>query len=238
MTGGGELSRKILTIFVVALSSTAALADSGNSVYIDQTNADNSSVSITQSGSGNVVGDPNSLSNPSFVIDGNAMMITFTQDGMNNAIYGNIVGGDTTANITQTGNSNSTTLDFGSLGSNGGTLGININGDNNTTLLAVGKTGDASNYNYSLNITGANGGTGSSNAVTSSINSRNATTAIALTGSSNTVSTQQSGGSGHSINLNVIGSSNAIGITQDGLNANSAIVNITGSNTSTSVIQH
>jgi len=241
MTGTGGFSSKLLTILVVALSSTAALAQStasGNSVYIDQTNADNSTVSITQAGAGNIVGDPNSLTNPQFTIDGNAMNLTIMQDGMNNAIYGNFIGGDSTGNINQTGNSNTTRLNYGNLGSNGGTLGISINGDNNSTLLNIGQTGDASNYNYSLNIAGAGSGTGSGNTVVSSINSRNATQAIAITGNNNSVTTAQSGASGHSINLNVIGGSNTVGITQDGAAANSAIVNVTGNSAIVNVTQH
>ena len=241
MTGTGGFSSKLLTILVVALSSTAALADTGNSVYIDQTNADNSTVSITQSGTDNRVGDPNSLTNPQFSIDGNAMNLTIIQDGQGNSITGNFVGGDSTANITQTGDFNTSILNFGSSGSNGGTLGININGNSNTNTLNIGTSADASNYNYTLNIgtTGLNGSSSNSNTVTSTINSRNVTTSIAVSGgNSNAITTNQSGGSGHQLALSVIGGSNTVGITQDGTNANSAIVNITGNNTTTSVIQH
>lgn len=239
-TGTGGFSSKLLTILVVALSSTAALAD-GNSVYIDQTNADNSSVSITQTGQDNKVGDPNSLLNPQFSIDGNAMNLTIIQDGQGNSITGNFIGGDSTANISQIGDFNTSILNFGSSGSNGGSIGINIVGNQNTNTLNIGTSADASNYNYVLNIgsSGLNGSSSNSNTVTSSINSRNASTSIAIGGgNSNTITTAQSGGSGHSINLNVIGGSNVVGITQDGANANSAIVNITGNNTTTSVIQH
>ena len=161
------MKSKFITSFVMGLLLVgSAYGDAGNSDYIDQTNADNSSVSITQSGSDNKVGDPNSLTTPQFAIDGNNMNLTILQDGMGNAITGNFVGGDSTANINQTGNSNTTNLLYGSLGSNGGTLGIAINGSNNATSLTIGTTGDASNYNYSLNIAGANGGSANGNAVT------------------------------------------------------------------------
>lgn len=239
MTGIGGFSSKLLTALVVALSSTAALAD-GNSVYIDQTNADNSNVTITQTGQDNKLGDPNSLTIPQFTIDGNAMDFTANQDGMGNSITGNFIGGDSIANINQTGDFNTSVLNFGNSGSNGGTLGKIIIGNNNATTLNIGTTASANNYNYLLNIgtTGINGSSSSNNAVTSTINSNNATTAIAISGgNSNVVNTTQSGGSGHSINLNVIGGSNTVGITQGGVNANSAIINITGSGTTTSVSQ-
>lgn len=230
---------KFITAFVMGLLLVgSAYGDAGNSVYIDQTNADNSTVSVTQSGSDNRLGDPNSLTSPSFVIDGNNMQLTIIQDGMGNSITGNFIGGDSTGNITQTGNSNSTSLTYGSRGSNGGTLGISMNGSNNTTALTIGNSADASNYNYSLNITGSGSGTGNSNSVTSTINSKNTTTAIALTGSNNTVSTNQSGGSGKNLAINTIGSSNNISVVQDGANANSAIINVTGSSASVSVAQH
>jgi hypothetical protein len=240
MTGTGGFSSKLLTAMVVAICSTAALAD-GNSVYIDQTNADNSTVSITQTGQDNKVGDPNSLTAPSFVIDGNAMNLTIIQDGMGNSITGNFIGGDSTANINQTGDFNTSVLNFGNSGSNGGTLDISIIGNSNATTLNVGTTASANNYYYQLNIgtNGINGSSSNSNAVTSSINSVNASTTIKLSGgNSNVINTAQSGGSGHIIDLNVIGGSNTVGITQDGVNANSAIVNITGSGTTTSIIQH
>ena len=63
-------------MFAVSLlfSVVAWATDSGgNSIYIDQTNADNSTVSITQTGSNNSVGDPSSLLTPQFAIDGNNM---------------------------------------------------------------------------------------------------------------------------------------------------------------------
>ena len=64
---------KLITFFAMVILATNAFAQSsgGNSVYIDQTAADGSTLSITQTGSGNVVGDPTSLISPAFVIDGN-----------------------------------------------------------------------------------------------------------------------------------------------------------------------
>ena len=233
-------TKLIAFVMTMLLASGALAVDSGgNSVYIDQTNADNSSVTITQTGSGNSVGDPNSLTAPSFKIDGNGITANITQDGMNNSITGGIIGGGTTANVTQTGNSNSTNLNMGNMGTDNGNLGINITGDNNTTGLNIGTTRDASNYNYSLNITGG------SNSVTSNINSKNTNNSITVSGDSNTITTTQTGANGttqtggHSITISNIGSNNTIGVIQNGTTTpNAAIVNLTGNNAAVSVIQH
>jgi hypothetical protein len=239
-TGGGGLSSKLLTLVCAAIFSITALAvdSGGNSVYIDQTNADNSSVTITQAGSGNTIGDPNSLTNPAFKIDGNGITATITQDGMNNSIIGGIIGGGTNATVNQTGNSNSTDLNMGNMGTDNGNLNIGITGNNNTTSLNIGLIRDSSNYNYGLSITG------DSNSVSSTINSKNTNNNIQVAGDSNTITTTQTGANGttqtggHAISINNIGSNNIIGVTQNGTTTpNSAIVNVTGSGASVSVTQ-
>jgi hypothetical protein len=248
-----KFGKIVITMALTFIMGLVGAVDSGsNSVYIDQTNADLSTVTITQAGSGNAFGDPNDQIAPAFVVDGNNMELTVSQDGMNNSIIGNFIGGDSVANIRQYGNTNATTLNMGNLGTNGGTLGIDINGDNNTTTLNIGTTGQADNYVYQLNIgsTYSNGistdnaATSSHNTVVSNINSTNVDTKIAIAGNRNNITTTQSGASGHKIELNVIGGYNAVSITQDGVtNANTAIVNITGSGVSgnlnaTTIIQH
>ena len=69
----------VMSLLLVA--SAFATNSGNNSVYIDQTNADNSTLTITQTGSGNAVGDRSSLLQPAFLIDGNNMVATLTQDG-------------------------------------------------------------------------------------------------------------------------------------------------------------
>ena len=149
-----------------------------------------------------------------------------------------MIGGGTTANITQTGNSNSTNLNMGNLGTDNGVLNIGVTGDNNTTGLNIGLTRDSSNYNYGLNITG------NSNAVTSNINSKNTNNSITVSGDSNSITTTQTGANGttqsggHNITISNIGSNNTIGVLQNGTTSpNSATVNLTGSNAAVSVTQ-
>ena len=64
------MKSKLITFVMALLLATSALAtdSGGNSVYIDQTNADNSTVTITQTGSNNSVGDPSSVGSPQFAI--------------------------------------------------------------------------------------------------------------------------------------------------------------------------
>jgi hypothetical protein len=217
------------TTFVMGLLlAGSALADGGNSVYIDQTNADQSTVTITQTGSNNNVGDTNTTTGNPFAIDGNSMFLTINQDGMLNSILGNFIGGNSTATIDQIGNSNTTTFNYGNFGTSSGTVGI--------VLIATLR--NSSNYLYNLNVTG------DSNNITSTINSAYTTNLFTIAGNSNTLTTTQTGfgtltGGGHNITTNVIGSSNAITVSQDGTtNANSAVINLTGSNSAISITQH
>ena len=235
------MNKTLITFFVMVILATNAFAQSsgGNSVYIDQTAADGSTLSITQTGSGNVVGDPTSLISPAFVIDGNNMDMTIVQDGMNNSVTGNFIGGDSTAIITQTGSGNSTVLNQGNFGTGAGNLNLTLTGDNNTSTLHMGTTANAGNYNHSLTVTG------DTNTITNTLNSKYITNSIVLTGNTNTLTTTQSGADGtsimpgHSITSTIIGNSNTASITQNGTTTPNAVtLNITGSNTSTTIIQH
>ena len=234
------MKTKLITMVMGLLLATGAWADSGgNSVYIDQTNADNSTVTINQTGSNNTVGDPSNVGSPSFVIDGNSINLGITQDGMNNSITGNFIGGGSTGTINQTGNGNGIVLNYGNMGTDNGNLTLGMTGSNNNSILNIGTLHDSSNYNYSLSITG------DSNSVTSTINSKNTNNSFTITGDSNTLTTKQTGANGtsgtggHNITSSVIGNNNEISVSQNGAtNPNSAIINVTGSGASVSVIQH
>ena len=235
-----NILRGLLLLTMLTLSQSSLSADSGgNSVYIDQSNADSSSVSITQTGSNNTVGDPTSVAYPSFIVEGNSMFMTFIQDGMNNALTGDIIGGGTTANITQTGNSNSTDINMGVMGTASGLLNMTFTGSNNISNMSIGILHDSGNYSYTSILTGDN------NILTSAINSKYVVDSFIVTGSNNNITTNQIGANGsnlvvgNNITINNIGSNNVIGVTQDGTtNPNSAIINLTGSNAAVSVVQH
>jgi len=232
------MKSKLITFVMGLLLAVSVWADGGNSVYIDQTNADQSSVTISQTGSNNNVGDSNTTTGNPFTIDGNSMFLTITQDGMNNSILGNFIGGNSDATISQLGNSNSTLLNYGNFGTSSGTLGISLNGSNNNSILNIGTLRNSSNYLYNLDVTG------DSNSITSTINSAYTINNFTLAGDSNTLTTTQTGfgtlsGGGHNISANVIGDSNTISVIQDGNTiSNSAVINLTGSNSAISVTQH
>lgn len=235
-----NIIRNLLLFVMLTVINQSSIGDSGgNSVYIDQTNADNSTVNITQTGANNTVGDPTSIGSPSFQIEGNSMLFDIIQDGMNNAITGNLIGGGATADITQTGNSNYTNLNMGNMGTGSGTLSLDLTGSNNTTNLNIGLLHDSGNYSYLSTITGNN------NTLTSTINSKYTENTFIVTGSGNAITTTQTGANGtnliagNNIAISNIGSNNTIGISQDGTtNPNSAIVNLTGDNAIVNIEQH
>lgn len=234
------MKKTIIANVMSLLFVGSALANSGNnSIYIDQINADNSVLVITQTGSGNAVGDRTNLITPAFVVDGNAMNLTIVQDGMNNSIVGNFIGGDSAATITQTGSGNSLSLTQGNFGTNGGLLNITKTGDNNSVTLTMASTANTNSYNYSLTAAG------NTNTVTSTMNSKHIMNTISLTGDSNSVTTVQSGANGtpstpgHKIELSVVGNSNIVSITQNGTTSpNIVTLNVAGNSTSTTITQH
>ena len=233
-------TKLIATLVMALLLGSSAVADTGgNSVYIDQTNADQSTVSITQTGSNNNVGDSNTSTGNPFVIDGNSMSLTINQNGMNNSILGNFIGGNSTMSINQDGNSNASVLNMGNMGTASGNYTLDLLGNNNSTTLNIGTTHDAGNYNFSAVVTG------DSNTMTNTINSKRIDNTFTVTGDSNTITTTQIGNNGtistkgHNIATSIIGDSNVLNISQDGVtNPNSVTVNVTGSNTTTNITQH
>ena len=219
---------------------TNACADGGgNSVYIDQTNADQSSLSITQTGSGNQVGDRTDLITPAFAIEGNNMDLTIIQDGMNNTVVGNFIGGDSLGSITQTGSNNIFKLNQGNFGTNSGKLDATFTGDSNQAEINMGTTASTNNYDYKLSVTG------NLNNITSTLNSKYIVNDITIAGNSNALTTVQNGVNGtsatpgHKITTTVIGDNNILSITQNGTTTpNIVTLNVTGTGTNTTIIQH
>lgn len=216
-----------------------AVDSGGNSVYIDQTNADNSTVTITQTGSGNNIGDPDDAVTPAFVMDGNNLDITMTQNGMNNDIVGNLIGGDTTAVISQDGNTNYLNTIQGSFGTLSGNLHLTFTGDSNQTKLTFASTNNTSNYDYNMTVTGDN------NDITSTMNSKYIDNDIHITGDTNIITTTQIGYNGtasvhgHKIDFDLIGSNNTFDILQNGVTTHDTIVlNFTGDNSTVNITQH
>lgn len=231
--------KKTILASIMSLLLGNAVASGNNSVYIDQTNADNSITLITQTGSGNQVGDRTNMLTPAFVLDGNAMNLTIEQDGMNNTIIGNFIGGDSAMNIYQIGSGNTSKFDMGNFGTNGGVILTTLTGDNNNTDYTMASTANAGNYNYTLTVTGSN------NTITSTLNSKYIMNMITITGDTNTITTVQNGANGtaqnpgHRIESTIFGNNNAVSITQNGtVTPNYVTLNIAGNSTSTTIVQH
>jgi len=168
--GGGGLSRKLLAILMVSgMVSSGAWA---NDVYVEQI-GDNASVSITQTGAGNLVnGNVGGLGNvnDAALILGDLNDVTISQIGAGNIasiIINNAANGTgATVVVSADGNSNTQTIGCGtalSSSCNAGVIRSEITGNSNNTvqLLSGGvvKSTIAINGNYN-NVTHTASGVG------------------------------------------------------------------------------
>jgi hypothetical protein len=242
MTGGGGLSRKILTVLLVCSSVTSWAVD--NSIYIDQS-GDNAVITMTQDGAGNRVKGISSSGNPGQDVDpakiyGDSVMVAISQVGSGNSlalgINSNVVSGrSATVNYSVTGGNNQGLIDLNNVGTTGGNSNSLVDisqtdGDNVTriSMLGTGNTinatqaGGGATYSSIVNAVGTTqniatqGGT--ANSVTTNLTGDNGLVTIAAQGASNTISVTQSGGGslGHTTDISVNGSGNTVTTTQSG----------------------
>ena len=217
MTGSGELSRKILAILMttVMLSSGAW----ANDVYIEQI-GDNSSVSITQIGAGNMVnGNIGGTGNvdDAAIIRGDLNDVTVNQLGVSN-----------TLSIVLNNESNGT----------GSTVVVSADGSNNTQEISCG-TALSSSCNASVirsEITGNNNNT------VQTLSGGAVQSKIAVNGNWNNVTHTASGAGQHSGEITVSGSgvsgaANAVTLTQSGAQTKNAVITSNGSNNNVIVTQ-
>lgn len=250
---------------VIALFAGVALA-ADNSIYIDQTGS-NSTIDITQTGTGNVVrgiqGVGTSNATPA-KMSGDAAAVDIQQ-----------IGADNTLNLgytvtTATGLGYGIDLKYYVTGNNG-TATFNINNDGTGTaasnLINVQQTGNSAGIN--LNMLGSknsftavtSGGSnntitatinadettntismtgGASNSLTQNITSNKATNSITTVGASNSISLTQSGTAGvdgHAFTLNLTGSSNTMTVTQGGTVDNTLNILSSGSGNTWNILQ-
>jgi hypothetical protein len=215
--GGGELSRKLLAILVVSgMVSTGAWA---NDVYVEQI-GDNTSVSITQTGAGNLV-------------NGNVGGTGATDDKA--LIRGDL--NDVTINQIGSGNILSLVLNNESNGT-GATVVVSADGSNNTQTIGCG-TALSSSCNASIirsEITGNNNNT------VQMLNGGVVQSKIAINGNYNNVTHTASGVGLHSAEITVSGSgtssiANSVTLTQSGATAKNAVITSNGSNNNINVTQ-
>ena len=244
MKGVGKLSRKLLTILVVAAMPSLGYAVD-NSIFIDQSGS-NAVVNITQDGAGNtvkgiVLNAPGMRGLDSAILKGDSLMINIDQVGSGNTLS---LGVDSSAmngyrnptvNVSTTANNTSAIIDM-----KGG----------QSNLIDVTQTGNTSSVDARVidssrsNITINSAGTG--DIITSLISgSGDSITSITLpnTGGSNTITTSTQGGSG-SIVIGLDGTGNAVSVDQNGFGNTASIKGyasgslLTGNDNAITIVQN
>jgi hypothetical protein len=217
ITGVGKLSRKVLTSLMMAgMLSSGAWA---NDVYVEQI-GDNSSVSITQTGAGNMV-------------NGNLAGLGNSDDPA--LIRGDL--NDVTINQLGSGNILSLILNNENNGT-GATVVLSADGSSNTQNVSCG-TALSSSCNASIirsEITGNNNNT------VQTLSGGVVQSKIAILGSWNNVTHTASGVGLHSGEIAVSGSgvsgaANAVTLTQSGAMTKNAVITSNGSNNNVIVTQ-
>ena len=217
ITGVGKLSRKVLTSLMMAgMLSSGAWA---NDVYVEQI-GDNSTVSITQTGAGNMV-------------NGNLAGLGNSDDPA--LIRGDL--NDVTINQLGSGNILSLILNNENNGT-GATVVLSADGSSNTQNVSCG-TALSSSCNASIirsEITGSNNNT------VQTLSGGAIKSTIAINGSWNNVTHTASGVGFHSGEITVSGSgsngaANAVTLTQSGAMTKNAVISSNGSNNNVIVIQ-
>jgi hypothetical protein len=216
--GAGELSRKLLTILVVAAMPTLGYAVD-NSIYIDQTGS-NATIAITQDGAGNTVKALTSNRTDAAIINADGANIAITQVGS-----GNTVSLGVSASVTS-GISTDITYSTGTSGVTGSTAIFNVNAGGNQsnaskTSINVLQTGD--NSKFEANVTGTGNSISTTTAgpgddVYSKMrgDSNTANISFSGTGGANQAVLDQSGSGSNAIGINASSTGNYFGITQVG----------------------
>jgi hypothetical protein len=204
-TGLGKLSRKLFTTLAMAVMLLPGLAVS-NEVYVEQV-GDSSTITITQDGTGNKVGD-SGVGNEAF-IGGGSNTVTIDQIGSNNTLAMVVNGASASVIVDVTGSGNESTINCGttqSAGCSSSTIKQVIAGDDN---IVTQNLGTGANHYSEINITG------STNTVThTSSNSGASTVNITATGDLNNIGVTQSGLTAKTVSVNSTGNSNTVSITQ------------------------
>jgi hypothetical protein len=208
--GGGGLSRKLLAILIASgMVSSGAFA---NDVYMEQV-GDNTTVSITQSGAGNVVnGNVGGTGNTddAAIIRGDLNDVTINQIGASN-IASIIINNETSGT--------------------GSTVVVSADGSNNTQTIGCG-TALSSTCNASIIRSEI---IGNSNNTVQMLSGGVLQSKIAIDGNYNNVTHTATGNGQHTADITVSGSgtsqlANAVTLTQSGATAKNAVITSNGSN--------
>ena len=207
----GELSRKVLAIILT--SATMLTGAWANDVYVEQV-GDNATVSITQTGAGNLVNGDTAKISPTdaAMIKGDFNVVTVTQIGASNTL--------------------SLVLDSMTKGT-GTTVNVSADGSGNNQLIKCATC---------IADTITNNVTGSNNNVTQQLGGNVVSSVINIAGSYNNVSHTTLGAGMHTADITVAGggtsgSPNLVTLMQTGNMTKNASINSNGSNNNISVIQ-
>ena len=211
MKGCGGLSRKVLAILLT--SATMLTGAWANDVYVEQV-GDNATVSITQTGAGNLVNGDTANTSPTdaAMIKGDFNMVTVTQIGASNTL--------------------SLVLDSMTKGT-GTTVNVSADGSGNNQLIKCATC---------IADTITNNVTGNNNNVTQQLGGNVLSSVINIGGSYNNVTHTTLGAGMHTADITVAGggtsnSPNLVTLLQTGNMAKNASINSNGSNNNISVTQ-
>lgn len=241
MKGGGGLSRKLLTVILLSISTISWATD--NSVYIEQA-GDNSTITMTQDGAGNRVkgiltnGTAGANTDPAKLV-GNNQTVTVNQAGPNNIL---------TLGANSTVGTNGKGIDINYQVDVGGNVGF-INSNNNGQGVSAGSLIDIiqlggnavatismlGNTN-SLTVRSSGGG---GNSIVANIDADNVTAVVDQTlGGGNETTLNLTGNKG-SVNITSTGATNISNVTQSGggVNGNDVKIVLDGSGNQTTVSQ-
>jgi hypothetical protein len=202
-TKGRKKMKKITGYIIMALLLFANNIFA-NEIYVEQV-GDSSTVTITQDGTGNAIGD----SLVAAFMGGGSNTVAIEQIGDNNTLAMIVNGASTNTTVTTHGSGNLQSITCGSTGTascSGSTIKQIITGDDNTVTTNLGTGG-----NHISEITVL----GDTNIITHSSTNTGATTAyITATGNTNTIGVTQSGTLAKSVSVSSTGNSNSITINQ------------------------
>lgn len=218
-----------------------------NSIYVDQA-GDNSTISMTQDGSGNRIkgillnGNAGGTTDPAKLV-GNAQTVTINQVGANNVLA---LGVNSTQGGTVTGFSNiGVNLNYQVTGGgNTGFININNNGLGTASgdVVRITQDGGAS---ATLNMTGSsnqltvNTAGGAGNTFTGNINANSTVTTVNQTGGGGNQTTLNMTGDKGQVSVTSVGAANITNVTQSAFGTTGAqvLIDITGSGNTTNVTQ-
>lgn len=195
------MKSKVIALVMAMLGICNVFA---NDVYIEQVGS-SSSVTITQEGTGNQVGN----STTDVYIGSGSNIVSVEQIGDSNILAMVVNGSSADVTVSTTGSGNEQTINCGtttSAGCSGSTITQTVTGDDNIITQNLG-----AGANHTSNITV----TGSTNTITHTSTATGTTTMNAtISGDLNTVGVTQSGMTTQNVTINSTGNSNTITVNQ------------------------